>query len=116
MNTGLSYDDGRANAIKSLMIGTCIETVLQLYSFIANPALRLPKSLIFVKNNIILSFFKKNSLIIVRNCLFRLFSWKRIMKLFNGIRCNIPGVRIGSKNKIVPVKKVERSRRNNQFA
>ena len=41
INSGISDIDGRENAIKSLVFQTCLETILQLYSFIANPALRL---------------------------------------------------------------------------
>ena len=55
VNRGVtSYDTGRANAIKSLMLGTTIETLLQLYCFITNPALRLQKINLFRSNK----FFK----------------------------------------------------------
>ena len=40
INTGLPYEDGRVNAIKSLMFQASCETALQLYGFITNPALR----------------------------------------------------------------------------
>ena len=40
INTGLPYEDGLVNAIKSLMFQAFLETILQLYGFMANPALR----------------------------------------------------------------------------
>ena len=36
----VSSSDGRANAIKSLIIQTSVETFLQLYTYATNPALR----------------------------------------------------------------------------
>ena len=40
INTGLPYQEGWVNAVKSLIFQSFIETILQLYGFITNPALR----------------------------------------------------------------------------
>ena len=39
-NSGVSRNAARTNAIKSLIIQTCMETFVQLYSFATNSALR----------------------------------------------------------------------------
>ena len=41
INSGISDRDGTANAARSIMFQTCLETILQLYYFVVNPALRL---------------------------------------------------------------------------
>ena len=40
VNSGVSSNAARTNAIKSLVIQTCMETFVQLYSFATNSALR----------------------------------------------------------------------------
>ena len=40
INTGLPYEEGWVNAVKSLTFQTFLESILQLYGFMANPALR----------------------------------------------------------------------------
>lgn len=59
INSGISDTDGRENAIKSLVFQTFLETILQLYSFIVNPALRLYSAFSFIevlKQNLLLDY------------------------------------------------------------
>ena len=95
INSGISYKDGRANAVKSLIFTTCLETIVQLYSFIVNPALRLNQS-----NRYNHWRFKAISLV-------RLFSWKKIKKLVARIYFNDAFKQFSCKkprsNRIVPL-------------
>ena len=64
----VSSSDGRANAIKSLIIQTSVETFLQLYTYATNPALRSVGWYDLIT-------------IFLENVCFRSFAWKKIKLL-----------------------------------
>ena len=101
INSGISDMDGRANATKSLVFQTVLETTLQLYCFIVNPALRLYKYL----------YIKQSNIHMYIQSLFRIFSWKKIIKFLGGIYFNEVFMRLScrkekKRNRIVPSKSI----------
>ena len=70
--SGVSSNAGRANATKILVINTCMETFVQLYSFATNSALRSENNI----NNLeaIFFFYKDKN--------YRLFTWKKLMAVW----------------------------------
>ena len=77
INTGLPYEEGWVNAVKSLTFQTFLESILQLYGFMANPALRY-------------TFTK----LIPKIVFVRLFCWKRFMNIFDEMRACAEGMRM----------------------
>ena len=80
INTGLPYEEGWVNAVKSLTFQTFLETILQLYGFMANPALR--------------STFTDNTKLNPKISFVRLFCWKRFMNIFVEMRACAEGMRM----------------------
>ena len=91
-----TIDEGRINAMKSIIFQSSIETILQIHFFLFSPALRYSYKVLQKKTT--LSYFRSISVnigsfycdtLLLNECyltlFFRLYSWKKIFNFFDSV-------------------------------